>query len=420
MDQIIVRGGKKLRGSVKISGSKNSSLPIFVASLLTNDVCVLDNVPNLEDVNTMKKLLISLGVNIKSEDKSLVLKLDNISSIKANYDLVRRMRASILVLGPLLAKFGEAEVSLPGGCAIGSRPVDLHIYALKKMGANIIIKDGYIKGFVTGSTLKGAKINFSKVSVGATENTIMAAALADGETIIENSAMEPEIDDLINVLNKMGAKISRVKNKTIKIIGVRKLSGFNHIIMPDRIEAGTYAIAAAITGGRVELLDAPVNNLESVIKLLKKMGVNITIYPDGMLVDAPEKLNNFDLITEVYPGFPSDLQAQAMALMSVSKGISTIEEKIFENRFMHVSELLRFGAEIHVKGSKAIIKGNKILTSAQVMATDLRASSSLVLAALRAEGDTVINRVYHLDRGYEDMEKKLSACGAYIKRVRSN
>ena len=420
MDQIIVRGGKKLRGSVKISGSKNSSLPILVTSLLTNDICVLDNVPNLEDVNTMKKLLISLGVNIKSENKSLVLKLDNISSIKANYDLVRRMRASILVLGPLLAKFGEAEVSLPGGCAIGSRPVDLHIHALKKMGANITIKDGYIKGFVTGSTLKGAEINFSKVSVGATENTIMAATLADGETIIKNSAMEPEIDDLIDVLNKMGAKISKVKNKIIKIIGVRKLSGFNHIIMPDRIEAGTYASATAITGGRVELIGAPVKNLESVIKFLKKMGVNLTIYPDGMLVDAPEKLANFDLITEVYPGFPTDLQAQAMALMSVSKGISTIEEKIFENRFMHVSELLRFGAEIHVKGSKAIIKGNKNLTSAQVMATDLRASSSLVLAALRAEGDTVINRVYHLDRGYEDMEKKLSACGAYIKRVRNN
>ncbi|PPR28299.1 MAG: UDP-N-acetylglucosamine 1-carboxyvinyltransferase [Alphaproteobacteria bacterium MarineAlpha9_Bin1] len=417
MDQILIRGGNRLRGSIRISGSKNSALPIFVASLLTNDDCLLHNVPKLVDIITMKNLLISLGVKIRSEGRTCVLRLNKLDSFEANYESVRKMRASILVLGPLLSKFGKAEVSLPGGCAIGSRPIDLHIYALKKMGANIKIKDGYIKGTVSRSSLKGAKIKFPKVSVGATENTLLAASLADGETIIENAAMEPEIDDLINVLNKMGAVISRVKNNVIKIVGVEKLTGFEHKIMSDRIEAGTYAIATAITGGKVELLDAPVNNLDAVLEFLRKMGVKVKIFSQGIIVDSPKELNNVDLVTEVYPGFPTDLQAQAMALMTVTNGISKIEEKIFENRFMHVSELMRFGAKIDVKGSKAIIKGSNNLTGAQVMATDLRASSSLVLAALRAKGDTVINRVYHLDRGYEDMEKKLSRCGAQVRRV---
>ena len=420
MDQIFVQGGKKLRGSIKISGAKNAALPILVLGLLSNDTCVVQNVPNLQDINTMKQLLKSLGVEIRFEENKLFMNLSTLNSYKAKYDLVRKMRASILVLGPLLAKFGKAEVSLPGGCAIGSRPVDMHLSALEKMGAKIKIEDGYIKGMVSGNSLKAAKISFSRISVGATENTIMAASLASGTTFIENAAIEPEIDDLIEVLIKMGAKISKTKPGCIEITGVKKLSGFEHTIMPDRIEAGTYAIAAAITGGKLELIDAPNNNLKALIDYLRKIGVNIVKYSDGIEVDAPEKLSSSNLTTEVYPGFPTDLQAQAMALMTISEGVSSMEEQIFENRFMHVSELLRFGANIKITGNKAVIKGTKNLNGAQVMATDLRASSSLVLAGLRAEGETVINRIYHLDRGYENLVQKLSQCGAVIKRVKKN
>ena len=417
MDKISILGGKTLEGIIKISGSKNATLPILASSLLTSEKSNLYNVPNLLDVITMKDLLSSLGINIKANQKSLFLEPGNNISTHADYELVRKMRASVLVLGPLLARYGEAEVSLPGGCAIGSRPVDIHIDALKKMGANIVIKDGYIKAKVPNKRLVGADISFAKVSVGATENIIMASSLAKGKTIIRNAALEPEIDDLILVLNKMGAKINRLDNNQIEIEGVNNLKGFSHSVMPDRIEAGTYAMAAVITGGKIQLLNAEEKYLTNVIKYLIKVGAKIEYNVDGILIEGPKIIKNTDIKTEVYPGFPTDLQAQAMALMTVAKGSSVIEESIFENRFMHIAELVRFGANIKISGFKAHIKGRKKLNGAQVMATDLRASSSLILAALKAEGETIINRVYHLDRGYENLEKKLSMCGANIRRV---
>ena len=417
MDKISILGGKTLEGIIKISGSKNATLPILASSLLTSEKSNLYNVPNLLDVITMKDLLSSLGINIKANQKSLFLEPGNNISTHADYELVRKMRASVLVLGPLLARYGEAEVSLPGGCAIGSRPVDIHIDALKKMGANIEIKDGYIKAKVKNKRLIGADISFAKVSVGATENIIMAASLAEGKTIIRNAALEPEIDDLISVLNKMGANINRLDNNQIEVEGVNNLKGFSHSVMPDRIEAGTYAMAAVITGGKIQLLNAEKKYLTNVIKYLIKVGAKIEYNIDGILIEGPKIIKNINIKTEVYPGFPTDLQAQAMALMTVAKGSSVIEESIFENRFMHIAELVRFGANIKISGFKAHIKGRKKLNGAQVMATDLRASSSLILAALKAEGETIINRVYHLDRGYENLEKKLSICGANIRRI---
>ena len=416
MDKISILGGKTLEGTITISGSKNATLPILASSLLTSEKSNLSNVPNLLDVITMKELLSSLGININANQKSLFLEPSNNISTHADYELVRKMRASVLVLGPLLARYGEAEVSLPGGCAIGSRPVDIHIDALKKMGANIEIKDGYIKAKVPNKRLIGADISFAKVSVGATENIIMAASLAKGKTIIRNAALEPEIDDLISVLNKMGANINRLDNNQIEVEGVNNLKGFSHSVMPDRIEAGTYAMAAVITGGQIQLLNAEKKYLINVIEYLIKVGAKIQYNVDGILIEGPKIIKNTDIKTEVYPGFPTDLQAQAMALMTVAKGSSVIEESIFENRFMHIAELVRFGANIKISGFKAHIKGCKKLNGAQVMATDLRASSSLILAALKAEGETIINRVYHLDRGYENLEKKLSICGANIRR----
>jgi len=417
MDKISILGGKTLEGTITISGSKNATLPILASSLLTSEKSNLSNVPNLLDVITMKELLSSLGININANQKSLFLEPSNNISTHADYELVRKMRASVLVLGPLLARYGEAEVSLPGGCAIGSRPVDIHIDALKKMGANIEIKDGYIKAKVPNKRLIGADISFAKVSVGATENIIMAASLAKGKTIIRNAALEPEIDDLISVLNKMGANINRLDNNQIEVEGVNNLKGFFHSVMPDRIEAGTYAMAAVITGGKIQLLNAEKKYLTNVIKYLIKVGAKIQYNVNGILIEGPKIIKNTDIKTEVYPGFPTDLQAQAMALMTVAKGSSVIEESIFENRFMHIAELVRFGANIKISGFKAHIKGCKKLNGAQVMATDLRASSSLILAALKAEGETIINRVYHLDRGYENLEKKLSFCGANIRRI---
>ena len=417
MDKISILGGKTLEGIITISGSKNATLPILASSLLTSEKSNLYNVPNLLDVITMKDLLSSLGININANQKSLFLEPGNNISTHADYELVRKMRASVLVLGPLLARYGEAEVSLPGGCAIGSRPVDIHIDALKKMGANIEIKDGYIKATVPNKRLIGADISFAKVSVGATENIIMASSLAKGKTIIRNAALEAEIDDLISVLNKMGANINRLDNNQIEVEGVNYLKGFSHSVMPDRIEAGTYAMAAVITGGKIQLLNAEKKYLTNVIKYLIKVGAKIEYNIDGILIEGPKIIKNTDIKTEVYPGFPTDLQAQAMALMTVAKGSSVIEESIFENRFMHIAELVRFGANIKISGFKAHIKGRKKLNGAQVMATDLRASSSLILAALKAEGETIINRVYHLDRGYENLEKKLSMCGANIRRV---
>ena len=417
MDKISILGGKTLEGTITISGSKNAALPILVSSLLTREISNLDNVPNLLDITTMKELLISLGIKIVAKEKSLFIEPSNNISTHADYELVRKMRASVLVLGPLLARFGEAEVSLPGGCAIGSRPVDIHIYALKKMGAKLEIKDGYIKASVPNKKLVGADITFPKVSVGATENIIMAACLAKGKTIIRNAALEPEIDDLITVLNKMGANVYRSDSNKIEVEGVISLKGFSHSVMPDRIEAGTYAMAAVITAGRIELLKAEEKYLKNVIKYLNRVGAKIESTNNGINIEGPKVIKNIDMKTEVYPGFPTDLQAQAMALMSVAEGSSVIEESIFENRFMHIAELVRFGANIKNEGVKAHIVGCKALNGAQVMATDLRASSSLILAGLRAEGETIINRVYHLDRGYENLEKKLSMCGANIRRI---
>ena len=417
MDKISILGGKTLEGTITISGSKNAALPILVSSLLTREISNLDNVPNLLDITTMKELLISLGIKIVAKEKSLFIEPSNNISTHADYELVRKMRASVLVLGPLLARFGEAEVSLPGGCAIGSRPVDIHINALKKMGAKLEIKDGYIKASVPNKKLVGADITFPKVSVGATENIIMAACLAKGKTIIRNAALEPEIDDLITVLNKMGANVYRSDSNKIEVEGVISLKGFSHSVMPDRIEAGTYAMAAIITAGRIELLKAEEKYLKNVIKYLNRVGAKIESTNNGINIEGPKVIKNIDMKTEVYPGFPTDLQAQAMALMSVAEGSSVIEESIFENRFMHIAELVRFGANIKNKGVKAHIVGCKALNGAQVMATDLRASSSLILAGLRAEGETIINRVYHLDRGYENLEKKLSICGANIRRI---
>lgn len=417
MDQISILGGKALEGTIKISGSKNAALPVLVASLLTNEISEISNVPDLVDVSTMKELLISLGIKINKKNDLFILEpLKNIAT-HADYELVRKMRASVLVLGPLLTRFGEAEVSLPGGCAIGSRPVDLHISALIKMGAKIDIQDGYIKAKVPGGKLQGADITFPLVSVGATENIIMAASLAKGKTIIRNAALEPEIDDLIDVLKKMGANIIRLNKNTIEVIGVNHLKGFMHSVMPDRIEAGTYAMAAVITSGKIKLLNAEKKYLITVLSYLRKTGALIKYDKNSIEIEGPNTIKSVNIKTEVYPGFPTDLQAQAMALMTIAKGSSIIEESIFENRFMHIAELVRFGADISVKGVKAYIRGCDKLNGAQVMATDLRASSSLILAGLKAEGETIINRVYHLDRGYEKLEQKLSLCGAKIKRI---
>ena len=417
MDKIAILGGKVLEGTIKISGSKNAALPLLTSCLLTKEICKISNVPDLVDVFTMKELLVSLGVNITQKNSSFILEPNNNISTHADYELVRKMRASVLVLGPLLARFGEAEVSLPGGCAIGSRPIDIHISALIKMGARIDIQDGYIQAKVTEGRLVGADITFPKVSVGATENIIMAASLAKGKTIIRNAALEPEIDDLICALVKMGANINRLNSNTIEILGVNYLKGFVHNVMPDRIEAGTYAMAAVITSGKIKLLNAEEKYLKNVLSYLKKAGALIRTYSDSIEIEGPNKIKNVNIKTEVYPGFPTDLQAQAMAVMSIANGKSIIEESIFENRFMHIAELVRFGADIRIKGVKAYINGCDILNGAQVMATDLRASSSLVLAGLKAEGETIISRVYHLDRGYENLEQKLSLCGARIKRI---
>ena len=417
MDKIAILGGKVLEGTIKISGSKNAALPLLASCLLTKEICKISNVPDLVDVFTMKELLVSLGVNITQKNSSFILEPNNNISTHADYELVRKMRASVLVLGPLLARFGEAEVSLPGGCAIGSRPIDIHISALIKMGARIDIQDGYIQAKVTEGRLVGADITFPKVSVGATENIIMAASLAKGKTIIRNAALEPEIDDLICALVKMGANINRLNRNTIEILGVNYLKGFVHNVMPDRIEAGTYAMAAVITSGKIKLLNAEEKYLKNVLSYLKKAGALIRTYSDSIEIEGPNKIKNVNIKTEVYPGFPTDLQAQAMAVMSIANGKSIIEESIFENRFMHIAELVRFGADIRIKGVKAYINGCDILNGAQVMATDLRASSSLILAGLKAEGETIISRVYHLDRGYENLEQKLSLCGARIKRI---
>lgn len=426
MKKLIISGGSTLNGDVYIAGAKNASLPLMVASILTSEKLTLSNLPHVSDIATMSNLLASLGVEINFDGSSplqgekirvIELKANNINNPSADYNLVRKMRASILILGPLLARFGYAKVSLPGGCAIGTRPVDLHLKALEKMGATFQINEGYIEGRVQGK-LKGAEIHFEKVSVGATENILMSACLAEGETTIFNSAREPEIVDLANCLIAMGAKITGAGSSQITVQGVSSLHQATHKIMPDRIEAGTYAIAAGITGGKINLhnLDIPIFN--SFKQELEQAGLQFTQLPNNIVeVKGSSHINAVNVSTNPYPGFPTDMQAQFMALMTISNGVSCIEENIFENRFMHVLELNRMGANIEYHNKLAIVKGVPYLQGAEVMATDLRASVSLVLAGLVAKGQTIINRLYHLERGYEDLAEKLINCQADIKII---
>ena len=427
MDKILIHGGKPLSGTIVIGGSKNASLPVMCASLLTDEPLVLGNVPHLADITTMANLLSQHGVQVSLEghdDKDghigrvLSLHAQDITNTTAPYDLVRKMRASVLVLGPLLARVGEAEVSLPGGCAIGTRPVDLHLHGLAQLGAQVSVDGGYIHASAPKG-LTGAHILFPKVSVGATENLLLAAVLAQGETILENVAREPEITDLVTCLIAMGADIEGIGTATLTVRGVERLHGARHAIMPDRIETGTYAMAAAITGGSVELAGARLADIEAAAERLRDAGVTVEQRNGGVFVGrSNSELVGVDVETEPYPGFPTDLQAQFIALMAAANGTSVVTETIFENRFMHVPELQRMGADISLHGGSAIVRGVSNLTGAPVMASDLRASASLVLAGLIAEGETVVRRIYHLDRGYERLEEKLAGVGADIERVK--
>jgi UDP-N-acetylglucosamine 1-carboxyvinyltransferase len=422
MDRIRIRGGQRLAGTIPISGAKNAALPLMAASLLSPDALELSNLPRVVDIATMARLLADLGVEIVDLDRSaprsrLSFRAATVLDTTAPYDLVRRMRASVLVLGPLLARFGTAKVSLPGGCAIGTRPVDLHLKALTQLGAEIDLREGYIHARAPNG-LKGAHIVFPSVSVGATENTLMAAALARGETVLANAAREPEIGDLARCLSAMGAEISGIGTDTLRVVGRKSLHGARYAVLPDRIETGTYAMAAAITGGEVELKGARADIMEAVVEKLEEAGIEVGPTQAGLKVTANGRVKGVDVMTEPFPGFPTDLQAQMMALMAIADGASMITETIFENRFMHVPELTRMGANVNVHNASAMVRGVRHLTGAPVMATDLRASVSLVLAGLAADGETVLNRVYHLDRGYERIEEKLAACGADIVRLR--
>ena len=419
MKYIEIEGGKELSGEVEISGSKNSALPIIASSLLSDKPVNLLNIPNLLDITSMIKLIESLGVKVEKKNTDYTMTTKNIISHEANYNLVRKMRASFLTLGPLLAREGYAKVSLPGGCAIGSRPVDLHIQAMKKLGANIDFSDGYILAKSNGKRLVGNKINFPKISVGATENAIMAAVLAKGETFINNAALEPEIVDLCDCLISMGAKIEGAGSSKIFVEGTDGFLETSHKVISDRIEACTFIIAAAITNSSLLIKKINFEHISNFLEIIEKMGLNFKFFNDKILVHKGRRLSPVNIKTLEYPGFPTDLQAQLMTLACMSSGTSRIKESIFENRFMHVPELNRLGANINIKGNNAVIEGNRSFIGAEVMATDLRASVSLILAALTAKGKTKINRIYHLDRGYENIDVKLSMCGATIKRGNS-
>ncbi len=419
MDKLRIVGGKRLDGDVRISGAKNSALPILAATLLAEGVMRVGNLPHLHDITTMLELLGCMGVEVAiNEDMSVETDCVGVKSCVAPYDLVRTMRASILVLGPLLARYGEAEVSLPGGCAIGSRPVDLHLRGMEAMGAEVEVLDGYIKAHVPGGRLHGANIFLDTVTVTGTENIMMAAVLADGTVTIENAAREPEVVDLANCLNAMGAKISGAGSDTLVIEGVEKLYGCSFDVLPDRIETGTYLVAAAVTGGRVRTKDTDPLIMEAVLHKLEEAGAEITTGPDWIELNMhgkrPKAVN---IRTAPHPAFPTDMQAQFMVLNAVAEGTGTVIETVFENRFMHAQELVRMGADIHVEGNAAIVTGREALQGAPVMATDLRASASLVIAALVASGTTDVNRIYHIDRGYECIEEKFQQLGANIRRV---
>ncbi|HJS87345.1 MAG TPA: UDP-N-acetylglucosamine 1-carboxyvinyltransferase [Acetobacteraceae bacterium] len=418
MDRIRIRGGRPLAGEIAIGGAKNAALPLMAAGLLTEERLVLENVPRLADIATMAELLSGHGIAVEpAGDDGRALSLGGaIRNTEAPYDIVRKMRASVLVLGPLLARVGEARVSLPGGCSIGPRPIDLHLKGLEQMGAQITLEGGYVEARVKGR-LRGATIVFPSVSVGATENLLMAAALADGRSVLANAAREPEIGDLAKCLVAMGARIEGIGTGRLVIEGRPYLHGARHRILADRIETGTFACAAAITGGSLRLRGGSLEHLGALVRTLREAGVEIAEEPGALAVRRLNGLHGTDAMTEPYPGFPTDMQAQFMALMSVAEGAAMVTETIFENRFMHVPELNRMGARINVHGASAIVRGVPELSGAPVMATDLRASVSLVLAGLAAKGETMVNRVYHLDRGYEAVERKLAACGAEIERV---
>ncbi|MSM40430.1 MAG: UDP-N-acetylglucosamine 1-carboxyvinyltransferase [Geobacter sp.] len=416
MDKLVIHGGKKLSGEVTVSGSKNASLPIFCATILASGVHEISNVPFLRDINTTIKVLESLGARVEGNGNVVRIDATDVNNVEATYDLVKTMRASVLVLGPLLARHGRARVSLPGGCAIGARPIDQHLKGLKALGADIHLAHGYVEA--KAKRLKGARVNFDMPTVGGTEHLMMAAALAKGETVLENAAREPEILDLATMLNQMGAKIDGAGTDTIRITGVKELSPATYRVMPDRIEAGTFMCAAAITGGDIKIRNMQLEHLDALVFKLQDAGVEITNKDGIVRVKGPKRPKAMNIKTRPYPGFPTDMQAQFMALMCVADGASVISENIFENRFMHVSELLRFGADITIEGNTATVKGVKKLSGAPVMATDLRASASLILAGLAADNTTEVSRIYHLDRGYESIEKKLAALGADIQRVK--
>ena len=418
MEKLEVFGANMLKGQVRISGSKNASLPILAATLLSDKKIQLSNLPKVKDIEIMLLLLKSLDTKIKYLKNNKLVSIENNKKNKtfASYDLVKTMRAGILVLGPLLARYSKAKVSLPGGCTIGTRPIDIHLKALSKLGVNYKIAQGYVHAKAPKG-LVGTKIKFAKISVGATENLIIAASLAKGQTILSNCAIEPEIKDLVNFLNKMGCKINWIGKKTIKILGVKNLNAINYKIMPDRIEAGTYLIAAAITKGNIKIFGINPQIIKTEIDILKKIGAKIKLKNNHITIQGNKKIKNINIKTAPYPGFPTDLQAQMMVLLCKANKRSVITEKIFENRFMHVSELNRMGAKIKIKGNKAIIEGNTKFEGAELMATDLRASVSLILAALTSKSKSRINRIYHLDRGYEQIEIKLKKIGAKIKRL---
>ncbi|MCM2265609.1 MAG: UDP-N-acetylglucosamine 1-carboxyvinyltransferase [Desulfuromonadales bacterium] len=415
MDKLIIKGGRKLCGEVAVSGSKNAALPIFFATILAPGTHEIRNVPALRDINTTIRLLETLGARVEGHSGTVLVDAAGIDQVEATYDLVKTMRASVLVLGPLLARFGRSRVSLPGGCAIGARPIDQHLKGLAALGAEIRLSHGYVEA--EAKQLRGARIYFDISTVGGTEHLLMTAATAKGETILENAAREPEIIELAEVLNGMGARIEGAGTDTIRISGVEQLTPMSHTVMPDRIEAGTFMIAAAMTGGDVRIRNMRLEHLDALTFKLQDAGVEVFSRDNAVQVRGPERIRPVNIKTRPYPGFPTDMQAQFMTLMCLADGASVISENIFENRFMHVAELLRFGADILIEGSSATVKGVRQLSGAPVMATDLRASASLVLAGLAADNTTEISRIYHLDRGYERIEEKLKGLGANIERV---
>jgi len=416
MDKFVIKGGRPLTGSIPASGSKNSALPALAAALLTAEPVILRRIPAVRDIRTMQRLLIDIGSTVEVTPDYVRLDTREITSPEAPYELVKTMRASSLVLGPLAARAGRARVSLPGGCAIGARPIDLHIAGLEALGARINQSHGYVEAEAPGG-LRGARIHFDKITVTGTEDLMMAATLASGETVLENAAQEPEVKDLADLLTKMGAKIEGAGTSTIRIEGVKKLGGADHTIIGDRIEAGTFLVAGAITNGDLTVTDCPVEHLGALIVKLRQAGVEVTEDGSSLRVRVSGPVRSVDITTEEYPGFATDLQAQYMALMTQAEGIAIVTETIFENRFMHAQELARMGANIRLDGRRAIVAGPRELTGAGVIASDLRASASLVLAGLAAHGETVIDRVYHIDRGYERIEEKLARAGAEIERV---